>query len=83
MKVKIDKHLSLESDEHNFILREQRISKNGKIRTIFKYFGNLESGADYMFNREIKQSTAEDFQQLLNEISFIKSEVRRKLRKVI
>ena len=83
MKVKIDKHLSLESDEHNYILREKRISKTGKPRTIFKYFGNLESVADYMFNREIKQSTAEDFQQLLNEISFIKSEVRRKLRKVI
>ncbi len=83
MKVQIDTNLFLESDEHNFILRELKVSQSGRAKSKFKYFANLDGVLNHLFTRRVKQSKAQTLQQLLNEISAMKLEVKEKLRNVI
>lgn len=83
MRIQIDENLFLESDEHNYILREQLQSASGKKRSKFKYFANLESVARYLLDYSIKRSQAQNIKELLSEISAMKAEVGNALRQVI
>ena len=82
MKVQIDTNLTLESDAHNFILKELKTSQSGKVKPKYKYFANLDGVLNFLLKQEIKQSKAHTLQQLLGEISAMKMEVRDKLRNV-
>lgn len=79
MKVQIEANLYLESDPHNFILKEYTLRKDGVSEgkpIIHGYFSNVQSALQKVIKMKIKQSTAKTLQELAADIRRIEEYIR-------
>tara|TARA_Y100000310_G_scaffold93709_2_gene91222 strand:+ start:754 stop:1017 length:264 start_codon:yes stop_codon:yes gene_type:complete len=80
MNIKIDEYTTLESDNFNYILKERIPTKNNTFRTAKKFFVKIEHVIAYLFEREVKASSASTVDELADEISEIKTITKKKWR---
>jgi len=90
MKVKIDDNLYLESDEHQYILKQYTgtysIRNKGKDNEhqvenfrVLGYFRTVSQAVNKLISNEIKTSTASNLKELREDIQKIKKWVESKL----
>lgn len=90
MKVKIDDNLYLESDEHQYILKEYTgtytVRNKGEDDEyqvenfkVHGYFRTVSQAINKLVSDEIKASTAKDLKELRQDISAIKKWVENKM----
>ncbi|WP_289138183.1 hypothetical protein [uncultured Brevibacillus sp.] len=74
MKVRIEENLFIESDAHQFIIKEYTMRKDGKgagKTIIHGYFSKLEQVIKHLVSMKVKKSTATTLQELVRDIQRI------------
>lgn len=85
-EVEVEKHIFLESDQYQFILKKYNgrvtVSKDGKESDQYEtlgYFTSITHAMKFIMKMKLKASTAEDLNQLLYEIHRIEKFIEEKL----
>jgi hypothetical protein len=82
MKVQVEGNIYLESDEHQFIIKEYtgKIDKNGNdLYTTHAYVTSLESAFKFLVKLKVKQSTASNLNELIIDLKRIEQFIRDQL----
>ncbi|WP_409341044.1 hypothetical protein [Paenibacillus sp. MBLB4367] len=81
MKVQIEENLFIESDTHNFMIREYKTRNDGKAErvTTHGYFLSLAGAAKHLVKMKVKQSTATTLQELVSDIQRIEEYIHSKI----
>ncbi len=83
MKVHIEGNLFLESDLHNFIIKEYLPRKEGKASgkvVVLGYFSNFHSAIKYLVKLKLKQSTATNLLELSRDLKQIEEYIHSQVR---
>jgi hypothetical protein len=82
LKVQIEGNLYIESDPHQFIIKEYTVRKDGKGEgkpIIHGYFTSLESALKKIIKIKVKESTATTLLELVQDIKRIEEYIHSRI----
>jgi hypothetical protein len=72
MEIVVDEKFIISSDEYNWVLKEKKVSKEGKEYIVtLGYFGNIEQIVNNLLERSLKASEASSIQELITTLESV------------